>query len=123
MPAVSCLLPLLWNRRPGSAFLWSRHASVLPEDLDALLEDGFVLRDRDAVAALFEPGALATTTGHPRGIHGHKQIAALAVRLWSDGKTYVAQPGASFGLLTSPSSFLQAVPASCDKTLRARGAT
>ena len=61
-----------------------------PDELDALLEDAFVLRDRRAVAALFENDALLVdvAAGQARGIavarrHDHSAwryaIALLSV--------------------------------------------
>ena len=62
-----------------------------PEELEALLEDAFVLRDRGAVAPLFEAWALLVggVTGEARG---SEEIALLASGLWARDLTYVADP-------------------------------
>ena len=36
-----------------------------PEELETLLEDAFVLHDHQALAELFQPGAMASSTGQP----------------------------------------------------------
>lgn len=61
-----------------------------PEALDALLEDAFVLRDRDAVRGLFEPEAvlLVGTSGRP--IRGVGQIADYLTTMWHLERTYLA---------------------------------
>ena len=60
-----------------------------PDELDPLLEDAFVLRDRRAVAALFESDALLVeaTAGQA---HGGGEIASWATDMWKRGWTYVA---------------------------------
>ena len=60
-----------------------------PDELDALLEDAFVLRDRRALAALFESDALVcdATAGQARGAC---EIAGWATETWKRGVTYVA---------------------------------
>jgi ketosteroid isomerase-like protein len=60
-----------------------------PDELDALLEDAFVLRDRRAVAALFESDALLVdaVAGQARGAGG---IASWAMQTWKRGLTYAA---------------------------------
>jgi len=60
-----------------------------PEELDALLEDAFVVRDRRALAALFESDALLVdaAAGQARGAG---EIASWATETWKRGVTYVA---------------------------------
>jgi ketosteroid isomerase-like protein len=60
-----------------------------PDELDALLEDAFVLRDRRAVAVLFESDALLVdaAAGHARGAG---QIGSWATETWKRGVTYAA---------------------------------
>jgi ketosteroid isomerase-like protein len=60
-----------------------------PDELDALLEDAFVLRDLRAVAALFEGDALLVdaAAGQARGAG---EIASWATETWKRGVTYVA---------------------------------
>jgi hypothetical protein len=63
-----------------------------PEELDALFEDAFVLRDAAAVAPLFEARALFVADGVTGGVRGCEQIARSASALWSRDLTYVADP-------------------------------
>ncbi len=60
-----------------------------PEELDALFEDAFVLRDPAALASLFEARALLVADGAARG---STEIALLASGLWSRDVSYVADP-------------------------------
>jgi hypothetical protein len=62
-----------------------------PEELDALLEDAFVLRDRAAFAALFDNGALLMEGRGPEA-RGGEAIGRAAAELWARGCTYVARP-------------------------------
>lgn len=64
-------------------------AAGTPEELDALLEDAFVLRDRDAVAELFEDGAVLAA-GDGAQARGAGEIARAAAALWEANRTYVA---------------------------------
>jgi hypothetical protein len=59
-----------------------------PEELDALLEDAFVVRDRRAVAALFESEALLVD-GAAREARGAREIASWATETWSRDLTYL----------------------------------
>ena len=65
-----------------------RTGAPTPEELDALLEDAFVVRDARAVAALFETDALVAdgVAGEARGA---RAIASFAAATWSQGLTYV----------------------------------
>lgn len=63
-----------------------------PEELDALLEDAFVLRDRTAPRTLFCDRAVLVESGGLRASGGEAIGAALA-ELWRRGRTYVARPG------------------------------
>jgi hypothetical protein len=61
-----------------------------PEELETLFEDAFLVRDRDAVAALFEDGAvLGADPGEARG---GEQIARLAAAMWERDFSYLAGP-------------------------------
>ena len=61
-----------------------------PEELETLFEDAFLVRDRDAVAALFEDGAvLGADPGEARG---GAQIARLAAAMWERDFSYLAAP-------------------------------
>ena len=65
-----------------------RSGARTPEELDALLEDAFIVRDRQAVGALFENEALVVdAAGEARGA---RQIADWATETWKRGVTYVA---------------------------------
>jgi hypothetical protein len=63
-----------------------------PEELDALLEDAFVLRDPGALAPLFETRALLVARGVTGEVRGSEEIALLASALWSRDFIYVADP-------------------------------
>jgi hypothetical protein len=62
-----------------------------PEEVDALLEDAFVVRERGAVAALFESEALLVD-GAAREARGTLEIGNWAAESWSRGLTYVSRP-------------------------------
>ena len=62
-----------------------------PEELETLLEDALVLRDGEALADLFEEGAVLVA-GHGRPARGRGQIARLALATWAGDHTYVADP-------------------------------
>jgi ketosteroid isomerase-like protein len=66
-----------------------RPGARTPEELDALLEDAFVVRDRRAVAALFESEALLVD-GAARQVRGTRAIESWATESWSRGLTYLA---------------------------------
>ena len=61
-----------------------------PEELETLLEDAFVVRDRAAVLAVFEPDALvaALAMQSARGA----AIGPFAADLWAQDLTYLARP-------------------------------
>jgi hypothetical protein len=63
-----------------------------PEELDTLFEDALVLRDRGALALLFEARALLVAGGDPGEVRGSEEIALSASALWSRDFTYVADP-------------------------------
>lgn len=66
-------------------------AARTPEELDALLEDAFVLHDRDACRALFADGAVLE---HAEGAaaRGGDEIARAITELWARERTYVSVP-------------------------------
>ncbi len=68
------------------------HGARTPEELDALFEDAFVLRDRGALASLFETRALLVGSGVAGQLRGSAEIALRASALWSPDFTYVADP-------------------------------
>lgn len=60
-----------------------------PEELETLLEDATLVRDRDALGRLFEADALLVSGSvSARG----ESIAPLVEGLWARDFTYVAQP-------------------------------
>jgi hypothetical protein len=70
-----------------------RHGARTPEELEALFEDAFVLRDPRAVAPLFEARALLVARGVTSEVRGSDEIAVSVPALWSRDFTYVARPG------------------------------
>jgi len=62
-----------------------------PEELDTLFEDTLLLRDGQALAALFEDCAVLVA-GHQEQAWGGPAIAGLALERWSGERTYVANP-------------------------------
>ncbi len=63
-----------------------------PEELEVLLEDASVTRDREALGRLFEDAAVLVADGGRRRARGSAAIRRLAAALWSDDRTYVADP-------------------------------
>jgi hypothetical protein len=65
-----------------------------PDELVTMLEDAFVMRRPDDVAALFEPNAVvAVTVGeHLSEARGRPAIADIAALLWARGATFIAGP-------------------------------
>lgn len=63
-----------------------------PEELDTLLEDAFLVNDREAPAALFADGAVLTHAHGPEA-RGGEAIGRVLADLWSRGCTYIARPG------------------------------
>jgi Domain of unknown function (DUF4440) len=63
-----------------------------PEELEALLEDAFLMRDREALAPLFEARALLVTGNIGGELRGSEEIALSTSALWSRDFTYVADP-------------------------------
>lgn len=61
-----------------------------PEELETLFEDGLVIRDREALIALFERGAVLVA-GDERQARGG-EIVPLALAMWDGGHTYIADP-------------------------------
>lgn len=62
-----------------------------PEELETLFEDTLLIRDREALAALFEDGSvLVAGTGGPAC--GGEEIARLALATWECDRSYVADP-------------------------------
>jgi hypothetical protein len=69
-----------------------RSGARTPEELESLLEDAFVIRDREALAPLFEEGAvLVADDGSPEA-RGGEGISRLVVSMWERDRIYVADP-------------------------------
>jgi hypothetical protein len=64
-----------------------------PEELGTLLEDAFVLHDPQALAELFQPGAMLVVSGGLPEARGRRQIARVAAQLWDAERLYLADPG------------------------------
>jgi hypothetical protein len=63
-----------------------------PEELETLLEDAFVLHDPQALAELFQPGAILVPSGGLPEARGHQEIAHVATHLWDARHLYLADP-------------------------------
>lgn len=63
-----------------------------PEDLETLLEDTLVLENREALAQLFEAGALMAVEDGHRDVRGADEIAQFASGIWTQDHTYLADP-------------------------------
>jgi hypothetical protein len=66
--------------------------ATTPEELEAMLEDAFVLRDRHGLGVLFEDGAVLASQSVRREARGVEEIARLVSEAWERGGTYVADP-------------------------------
>jgi ketosteroid isomerase-like protein len=69
-----------------------RSGACTPEELETLYEDAFVLRDRDAVAQLFDTGAVLVAGDESTEARGAEAIARLAAAMWDRDQTYLAAP-------------------------------
>ena len=67
-----------------------RSGARTPEELETLLEDAFVMRDRAAVVDLFEPDGLVAA----RAMHTVRgaAIGPFVAELWAQDLTYLARP-------------------------------
>jgi hypothetical protein len=63
-----------------------------PEELEALLEDAFVMRDVEALSATFADGAVLALRAEAEAARGAVEIGRLAAALWESNRTYVAAP-------------------------------
>jgi hypothetical protein len=57
-----------------------------------LLEDAFVIRDGEALAELFEDGAVLVADDGAREARGGDEITRLASEMWEGNRTYLADP-------------------------------
>jgi hypothetical protein len=63
-----------------------------PEELEILFEDAVVLRDRDALAGLFEDAGVLVAGAWAREARGGREIARSAPAIWERGPVYLADP-------------------------------
>ena len=64
-----------------------------PEELDMLLEDAFVLRDRSLTDTLFDDRAVFVEESGGLEARGTEAIGAALTELWRRDRIYVARPG------------------------------
>jgi hypothetical protein len=69
-----------------------RPGARTPEELETLFEDAFVIRDREALAELFEDGAVLVASDGSREARGRGEITRLASEMWERNRTYLADP-------------------------------
>jgi hypothetical protein len=69
-----------------------RPGARTPEELETLFEDTFVTRDGEALAQLFEDGAVLLAGDDLREARGGAEIAQVATTMWERGRTYLADP-------------------------------
>lgn len=69
-----------------------RPGACTPEELETLLEDAFLLHDREALAQLFEDGAVLVAGDGPQFARGGEEIMWFALTMWDHDETYVADP-------------------------------
>jgi hypothetical protein len=67
-----------------------RQGARTPEELETLFEDAFVIRDRAALAGLFEDGAVLGDGS--REARGGDEIVLLVSDIWESERTYLAEP-------------------------------
>jgi quercetin dioxygenase-like cupin family protein len=72
-----------------------RSGARTPEELETLLEDASVVRDREALAELFEDGAVLIAGERPQEARG-EEIAPFALTIWDADHAYVADPRGIF---------------------------
>ena len=69
-----------------------RSEARTPEELETLFEDAFVMRDRDALAELFEEEAVLVAGDGRQQARGGEEIARFAKTMLQADRTYVAEP-------------------------------
>jgi hypothetical protein len=62
-----------------------------PEELETLLEDAFVMRDRIELSALFDEGAVLGSRADEREARGGDAISQAVAHLWEGGRSYVGR--------------------------------
>jgi ketosteroid isomerase-like protein len=68
-----------------------RAGARTPEELETLFEDAFVVRDRVALAELFEEGAVLVAPDAEEA-RGTEQIGRLATAMWERESSYLTDP-------------------------------
>lgn len=63
-----------------------------PEELETLFEDAFLLRDQQALAQLFEAGAILVAGDGLQEARGGEEIARVVAGMWRCQRTYLAEP-------------------------------
>ena len=63
-----------------------------PEELETLFEDSFVIRDREALAELFEERAVLVVGDGLAEARGEDEITRVATLMWERDHTYLAEP-------------------------------
>ena len=69
-----------------------RPTARTPEELETLFEDALLVRDREAVADLFEDGAVIVAGATRRQARGRDEIALFATQIWAHEPAYLADP-------------------------------
>ena len=69
-----------------------RPGAHTPEQLESLLEDAFLMRDVEALCAMFAAGAVLLADAGRREARGSAEIGRFARTLWNVDRTYVAEP-------------------------------
>jgi hypothetical protein len=69
-----------------------RGAAHTPEELETLLEDAFLMRDRGALGALFEKVAVLSRGDGLPAAHGREQIVEKLGDMWEREELYLAGP-------------------------------
>ena len=69
-----------------------RQGARTPEELESLLEDAFVIRDREALVELFEDGAVLVGGHGGSEARGGDEIGRWAREMWAHDRTYLADP-------------------------------
>jgi len=90
-----------------------------PEELETLLEDAFITRDRTALRALFDEGAVLAPADAPEA-RGGAAIARAGAALWAGGRTYV---GGRARVLQARATALVVAPAGIHVARRAGDGT
>ncbi len=69
-----------------------RAGARTPEELETLFEDACLTRDLEALAALFDRGAVLVAGERAREARGVQAIADAATAIWRHDQAYLADP-------------------------------